>query len=179
MKSALISTDIFGSLKHVTERDFILLWQIHFYKYFSPGFKKPVDFELSGIICTFALIYLEHRFGFSLGIALMKNVPVYFLTAFAKTSLKDASMTIVNLLSANTTKWSNTLKQCVGNVATNCLSVFDHFTGLVLRGLKDAFINSNATDDAFHLQNLKKALLQLNSSSYSEVQIFQDSLQNI
>ena len=91
----------------------------------------------------------------------MKNVPVYFLTAFAKTSLKDASMTIVNLLSANTTKWSNTLKQCVGNVATNCLSVFDHFAGLVLRGLKDAFINSNATDDAFHLQNLKKALLQL------------------
>ena len=32
----------------------------------------------------------------------------------------------VNLLSASLTKWSNTLKQ---------LSVFDHFVGLVLKGL--------------------------------------------
>ena len=51
--------------------------------------------------------------------------------------------------------------QCVGNVPTNCLSVFDHFAGLVLRGLKDAFINSNATDDAFHLQNLKKSIVAI------------------
>ena len=27
-------------------------------------------------------------------------------------------------------KWSNTLKQVVGNLPTNCLSVFDHFKGL-------------------------------------------------
>ena len=32
-----------------------------------------------------------------------------------------------NPLSANFTKWSNTLKQFVGNLSTNCLSVFDHF----------------------------------------------------
>ena len=32
-----------------------------------------------------------------------------------------------NPLGANPTKWSNTLKQFVGNLATNCLSVFDHF----------------------------------------------------
>ena len=32
-----------------------------------------------------------------------------------------------NPLSANLTKWSNTLKQFVGNLPTNCLSVFDHF----------------------------------------------------
>ena len=42
----------------------------------------------------------------------------------------------INLLSANPTKWSNTLKQFVGKLPTNCLSVFDHFVGLALEGLK-------------------------------------------
>ena len=39
-------------------------------------------------------------------------------------------------LNANFTKWSKTLKQFVGNLPTNCLSVFDHFVGLVLKGLE-------------------------------------------
>ena len=39
-----------------------------------------------------------------------------------------------NSLSANPTKWLNTLKQFV--LPTNCLSVFDHFVGLVFKGLK-------------------------------------------
>ena len=41
----------------------------------------------------------------------------------------------VSPLSANPTKLSNTLKQFVGNLPTNCLSVFDRFVGLVLKGL--------------------------------------------
>ena len=41
----------------------------------------------------------------------------------------------VNPLSANTTKWSNTLKQFVGKLPTDCLRVFDHFVGLALKGL--------------------------------------------
>ena len=41
----------------------------------------------------------------------------------------------LNLLSAKITKWSNTLKQFVGKLPTNCLSVFDHFVGLALKGL--------------------------------------------
>ena len=41
----------------------------------------------------------------------------------------------LNPLSANLTKWSNTLKQFVGKLPTNCLSVFDHFVGLALKGL--------------------------------------------
>ena len=41
----------------------------------------------------------------------------------------------INPLSANPTKWSNTLKQFVGNLPTNCLSVFDYFVKLVLKGL--------------------------------------------
>ena len=36
---------------------------------------------------------------------------------------------------SNPTKWSNTLKQFVDNFPTNCLSVFDHFMGMVLKGL--------------------------------------------
>ena len=41
-----------------------------------------------------------------------------------------------NPLSANPTKWSNTLKQFICNLSTNCFSVFDHFAGLALKGLK-------------------------------------------
>ena len=43
---------------------------------------------------------------------------------------------LLNALSANITKWSNTLKQFVGKLPTNCLSVYDHFVGLALKGLK-------------------------------------------
>ena len=42
----------------------------------------------------------------------------------------------INPLSANFTKWSNTLKQFVGKLATSYLSVFDYFVGLALKGLK-------------------------------------------
>ena len=42
----------------------------------------------------------------------------------------------LNPLSANPIKWSNTLKQFLGNLPTNCLSVFDHFVKLALKGLK-------------------------------------------
>ena len=43
-------------------------------------------------------------------------------------------------LNANFTKWSNTLKQFVGRLPTNCLSVFDYFVGLGLKGLKRILI---------------------------------------
>ena len=39
-----------------------------------------------------------------------------------------------NPLSANITKWSNTLKQFVGQLPPNCISVSDHFAGLTLKG---------------------------------------------
>ena len=42
----------------------------------------------------------------------------------------------LNPLSASFTKWSNTLKQFVDNLPTNCLSVFDHFAGLAPKGLR-------------------------------------------
>ena len=44
-------------------------------------------------------------------------------------------LTKVNPLSAKFIKWSNAIKQFVGKLPTNCLSVFDHFVGLALKGL--------------------------------------------
>ena len=51
---------------------------------------------------------------------------------------KDAcykSFVNLNPLSAKFIKWSNTLKQIVGKLPTICLSVFDHFMNLALKGL--------------------------------------------
>ena len=47
----------------------------------------------------------------------------------------------INPLIANFTKWSNTLKQFVSKLQTNCLSVFDHFVGLVLKEIIHSQIN--------------------------------------
>ena len=41
----------------------------------------------------------------------------------------------LNPLSANLTKWSKTHKQFLGKLPKNCLSVFDHFLKLALKGL--------------------------------------------
>ena len=51
-------------------------------------------------------------------------------------SSKTRKSYYLNPLSANPTKWSNTLKEFVGNLPTNCLSVFDHFVGLALKGFR-------------------------------------------
>ena len=47
---------------------------------------------------------------------------------------------VLNTLSANFTKWPNTLKQFVGNLPTHFLSVFGHFVGLSLKGLCNLLI---------------------------------------
>ena len=52
---------------------------------------------------------------------------------------------VVNPLKANHTKWPNTLKQFVGNLPTNCLSVFGHFVKLAFKVLSEnkvVFIDS-------------------------------------
>ena len=45
----------------------------------------------------------------------------------------------LNPLSGNFTKWPNTLKQFVGNLPTNWLSVFGYFVGLALKGLTEVY----------------------------------------
>ena len=42
----------------------------------------------------------------------------------------------IHPLNAKFKKWSNTLKQFVGKLPTNCLIVFDHFVGLAFKGLR-------------------------------------------
>ena len=62
----------------------------------------------------------------------------------------------IKSLYTNTTKCSNTLKQLVDNLPTNCLSVFDHFVELELNGLsviKKGQLFSNFYD-YFHYQNI-------------------------
>ena len=58
----------------------------------------------------------------------------HFLSLCVFISTKNIGRSI--LLSGNPTKWSNTLKQFVGNLPTNCLSVIDHFKKLALNGLE-------------------------------------------
>ena len=54
---------------------------------------------------------------------------------------KNAKTNSINVgpLSANHTKCTNTLKQFPGNFPTNCLSEFNYFLGLELKGLGHAF----------------------------------------
>ena len=65
-------------------------------------------------------------------------------------------------LSANPTKWSNTLKQFVGN-----LSVFDHFVKLMLKGL------TVSIRDLFEYKKRKYL------ASSNEIAIFRSSHENI
>ena len=71
-----------------------------------------------------------------------KNVSEWFLlkicieyTLSRSTDRCKYDSTLLNPLSTNPTEWSNTLKQFVGKLPTNCLSVFDHFMKLALKGL--------------------------------------------
>ena len=56
-------------------------------------------------------------------------------TLWQSTSYRIPNMHILNPLSGIPTKWPNILKQIVGKLPTNCLSVFDHFVKFALKGL--------------------------------------------
>ena len=68
-----------------------------------------------------------HNFSFSKSI-------IDFIHRLLKNSVSIKSFN-VNSLSASFTKWSNTLKQFVGKLSTNCLSVFGNFLRLALKRL--------------------------------------------
>ena len=53
-------------------------------------------------------------------------------------------ITLPKPLSANPTKCSNTLKQFVGKLSVNCLSVLYHFVRLALKGLSTLFPRSGS-----------------------------------
>ena len=76
----------------------------------------------------------------------------------------------LNPLSDSSTKWSNTLKQFVGNLPTNCLSVFDHFVKLALKGL-NLLLVVKAILDPFH----KSRCWQVKSDIVCPFSSFQNS----
>ena len=68
----------------------------------------------------------------------IRNLRIFQFRYFTNHLGRDAAVApggstciVLNPLGANSTKQSNTLKQ----KTTNCLSVFDHFVGLALKGL--------------------------------------------
>ena len=64
---------------------------------------------------------------------------VYQYTFLGKNIYPNHYRLMIKPLSANPIKWSNTLKQFAGSLPTNCLSVFDHFMGLALKGLNKVY----------------------------------------
>ena len=73
-------------------------------------------------------------------------------------------------LSANFTKWSNTLKQFVGKLPTNCLSVFAHVVGLALKGL-NSFVFFQETHTTPKNEKNGKKILRLKFFTHTESQI--------
>ena len=65
---------------------------------------------------------------------------------------------LFNPLSANSTKWPNTLKQFVGSLLTKCLSVFDQFVKLALKWLSSeevSIVKYNSLNKSYRIMNLK------------------------
>ena len=67
-------------------------------------------------------------------------------------------ISFINCLSANPTKLSNTLKQIVGKLPTNCLNVFDLFVGLAPNGLKNLLCFVNAFSKCWIYKNIYSVL---------------------
>ena len=67
------------------------------------------------------------------------RVPDIMYVMMLKISWKWRAEINIFPLSANPTKWSNTFKQFVSNLLTNCLGMFDHFVKLALKRLINLF----------------------------------------
>ena len=101
-------------------------------------------------MCQFMCMYILGHFTFKiLGQVLFLRFNVCFFTQkycylfisfFISITINFSIISVITViiispLSANPIKWSNTLKQFIGNLPTNFLSVFDHFVKLALKGL--------------------------------------------
>ena len=76
-------------------------------------------------------------------------------------SIKYQSQDSLNPLSVNFTKLSNTLKQIVDNWRTICLSVFDYFVELALKGLKKMVYCTNTSQTLEQIFFTDSCLAQL------------------
>ena len=67
-----------------------------------------------------------------------------------KNGRNEYNFVSLNPLNAKLKKWPNTLKQFVGNLPTNCLSVFGYFVGLALKALITVKLPLRRLDFVFH-----------------------------
>ena len=77
---------------------------------------------------------------FPLNIAKFLRIVFYmrWLLLYSEKNDGETVMYVIHFLtlkSPTSEKWSNTLQQIVGDLPTICLSVFDHFMNLALKGL--------------------------------------------
>ena len=82
------------------------------------------------------------------------------IKSYSSFTLLKVLWNLVNPSNANFTKWSNNIKQFVGNLPTNWLSVFDHFVGLAFKGLRIGY-------SVFSYPGVRFPLVLLLSSSSS------------
>ena len=121
--------------------------------YKSVAYKKSVHVHVAIFLCFFfSMMHFPRDARFSCRTIFMLQ---FFLVSIF--SFNVNVNTSLNPLSANFTKWSNTLKQFVGNLPTNCLSVFDHFVGLALKGLS-SFEHSEGSPRAIRHLVVQRAL---------------------
>ena len=67
------------------------------------------------------------------------DVSIIIVTSWSKYLLVKAYWNF-NSLCVNPRKWSITLKQFISKLPMNCLSVFDHFVGLLFKGLTQIWV---------------------------------------
>ena len=73
--------------------------------------------------------------------------------------IKPRTEFCINPFSANHTKWSNTLKQFVGKLPTNCLSVFEHFVRLAPKRLNKSLWPGSKISRIPYVNNLPTSIL--------------------
>ena len=113
----------------------------------------PLQFLLQLlIISTFHFLFTKFKLEKNVMLPIATDiVPLQFflqlliITTFHLLFTKCQFSSYFNSLRANSTEWSHTLKQFVGNLPMNCLNVSDHFVGLALKGLSPDSSETNSS----------------------------------
>ena len=111
------------------------------------------------------------RLGYSVNSKMIFGILVFCVIAHTMLS------SYFNPLSVKLTKWPNILKQFVGNLPTNCLSVFGHFVGVAPKGLNIVWNSDDVKITNYGRipwnENWPEDLKFLNSQNLSEVYFIQ------
>ena len=100
--------------------------------YFNKYYKFQCWYHIFEIVVQNYLIPIQKSYTLY-----QKKLPYIYSEVFGKwASFVQVFSVQCNPLIVNPKKWSNTLKQFVGNLPTNYLGACDHSVGLVLKGFK-------------------------------------------